>query len=298
MRIRKNRFYYYYRLLKWRMLRDRSPISASLKITQRCNLRCIHCAWEKKYEDERSLAEWKSTIDNLYLQGVSVIAVEGGEPTLHAQASEIVSYVRRKGIYCIFITNGTRDISQIYPDVFWISIDGLEHSHDSIRGAGTFRKTIQTVTENRGRKIIALTSLSKSNMHDTEPLCEFLSPLLSGIIFNFTYPYVNIKERVLDSREKHALAKQLVNLKKTYRKLLNSDSYLQSVGREKTVHPWLLTTVASDGESIQGCMVRHIEPHNCSVCDMGCCAELSNAYALRSDSIHFWSRAFGLPRLF
>ncbi len=296
--MRKNRFYYYYRLLKWRMLRDRSPISASLKITQRCNLRCCHCAWEKKYEDDCSFDEWQSIIDDLYERGVAVMAVEGGEPTLYPDAQGIVDYIRGKGCYCIFITNGTMDISSINPDVFWISIDGMETSHDRIRGAGSFRKTMQTIAENKGRKIMALVSLSKSNMHDVEALCEFLSPLLSGIIFNFIYPYGEINETVLDVREKRAVAGDLIKLKAQYPKLLNSDSYLSSIGRRKLSHPWLLTTVTSNGKSLQGCMVRHIEQEDCAACDMGCCAELSNAYALRSDSIEFWSRACGLPKLF
>lgn len=298
MQTRKNRFYFYGRLLKWRLLGDRSPVAASIKITQRCNLRCEHCAWEKKDQDERSLTEWKTTIDDLYQHGVSVIAVEGGEPSLHEQASDIVAYIRNKGIYTVFITNGTRDISHIDPDVFWISIDGMEATHDRIRGAGTFQRAVRTIRSNRDKKIMSLTSLSRSNRHDIEPLCRFLSPLLSGMIFNFTYPYSGIRERVLDNGEKQTVAQTLMALKMSYPKLINSYSYLSSVGRKKCLSPWLLTTVTSDGKGVQGCMVRHIEPQNCSLCDMGCCAELSNVYALRSDSMNFWARAVGLPRLF
>lgn len=296
--MRKNRFYYYWRLVKWKILGDRSPIGASLKITQRCNLRCRHCAWEKNPENERSLPEWKATVDDLYRRGVSVIAIEGGEPTLHPDASDIVAYIREKGIYCIFITNGTGDISGIHPDVFWVSIDGVETSHDEIRGTGVFSRAIQTIQENRDRPVMTLTSLSRSNMHDAEPLCEFLSPLVKGIIFNFTYPYGDIHEEALDAGERRALAAELLSLKGRYPKLLNSDSYLKAVGMEKRFHPWLLITVTSDGNCMQGCMVRHIEAEDCGVCDMGCCAELSQVYALRPDAIRFWVQAFGLPRLF
>ena len=297
MLLRKNRFYYYYRLINWKFLGGRSPIGASLKITQRCNLRCLHCAWEKKRSDDRSFREWKVTIDDLYRQGVSVVAVEGGEPTLHPEATEIVEYVKRKGMYCIFITNGTRDISQIHPDVFWVSIDGMEEAHDRIRGSGTFTQVVQTIMRHRDRKILSLTTLSRSNINDIEPFCEFFSPILTGIMFNFVYPYRDIKEVALGNEERIATARRLIALKKRYPKLLNSVSYLHTVGREKKVYPWLLTTVTSDGRQIQGCMVKHVEEEDCSLCDMGCCSELSNAYLLRHDSIHFWSLNFGLPRL-
>ncbi len=297
MIIRKNRFYYYYRLIKWRVFGDRSPIGASLKITQRCNLRCSHCSWEKKGKNDLLLNDWKKIVDSLNRKGVMVIAVEGGEPALHPDLSEIVNHIKGKGIYCIVITNGTRDISEVNPDVFWLSIDGMEKSHDGIRGDGTFHKAMKTIMDNQGRKMISLTSLSRSNVNDIEPLCEYLSPHLTGLMFNFTYPYTNIKEETLGRDERRSAAERLIKLKEKYPKVLNSISYLESVGREKTAYPWLLTTVDCDGSHIHGCMIRHIEQEDCSACDMGCCSELSKAYELRRDTIKFWNKNFGLPRL-
>ncbi len=295
--LRKNRFYYYYRLIKWRLLKDSSPIGASIKITQRCNLRCSHCSWEKKVKDNLTLSEWKTIVNGLYQRGVSVIAVEGGEPTLHPEVSEIVQYIRSKGVYCIVITNGTRNISLIEPDAFWISIDGMEESHDRIRGRGIFRNLMNTVMDNQGRNLIALTSLSKSNVNDIESLCDFFSPHLSGFMFNFTYPYAGISEETLDRAERRRVAHKILSLKEDYPKILNSASYLESVGRDKAVYPWLLITVTSEGKKIHGCMIRHMEQEDCSLCDMGCCMELSKAYELRPDTVHFWNRNFGLPRL-
>lgn len=294
--IRKKRYYYYYRFIKWWLLNDRSPIGASIKITQRCNLNCKHCGWEKKSVDELTLHKWKKIIDDLYRKGITVIAVEGGEPALHPDAAHIVDYIKKKGLFCIFISNGTRDLSYINPDVFWISIDGMQECHDKIRGQGTFNKVIQTIMANQNKRIISLTSLSKTNINDIEAICRYFSPLVSGLMFNFTYPYSNISEVSLNKEEREAAAKQLLTLKASYPKLLNSTAYLKEVGRNKTIYPWLLTTVSSNGEQIQGCMISHIEAYNCSNCDMGCCSELSKAYELKPDAVQFWVNNFGLPR--
>jgi MoaA/NifB/PqqE/SkfB family radical SAM enzyme len=253
--------------------------------------------WEKQGGRELSFVEWKQIINRLYDKGITVAAVEGGEPTLYPYASEIVDYIRRKGIYCIFITNGTRDISTICPDVFWISIDGMQLCHDQIRGNGVFKKVVDTIEKNGHRRIISLTSLSKSNVQDIEPLCDFFSPRLTGLMFNFTYPYQGIDEESLTSKERKSAALTLLTLKKKYPRIINSDSYLKEVGESKSMHPWLLTTVTSDGKEIQGCMVRHLEAENCSLCDMGCCSELSKIYELKRDAIRFWNSNFGLPRL-
>jgi len=294
--MRKTRLYYYYRLLRWKALHDRSPIGAAIKITQRCNLRCSHCAWEKKTDDALSFREWKKIIDSLYRKGVAVIAVEGGEPTLHPDARQIVSYIRKRGMYCILITNGTRDISHYNPDVFWISVDGMERTHDEIRGMGNFARVLRTIEANPERKMISLTSLSRRNVKDIEPLCSFLSTRLSGLMFNFTYPYGSIAEETLARRERIAAADVLIRLKERYPKLLNSTSYLESVGKEKRMHPWLLTTVSSEGREVQGCPVKQLEEEDCSRCDMGCCIELSKVFELRRDSIAFWNLNVGLPR--
>ncbi len=297
MSIRKNRFYYYYRIIKWRVFGDLSPIGASIKITQRCNLRCTHCKWNNDNDTDMPLSEWKRIVDNLYQKGVSVIAVEGGEPMLHPDVSHVVHYIKKKGLYCILITNGTINISHIQPDVFWISIDGMKKCHDSIRGKGTFKKATKTITFNHDKKIISLTSLSKRNIDDMEPLCSYLSPLVSGLMFNFTYPYSGIREETIESNDRRKIAKRLIELKQKYPKILNSRSCLESVGRNKAVYPWLLTTVSGNGNTIQGCMIKHIEQEDCSLCDMGCCSELSMAYELKTDTISFWNKNFGLPRL-
>ncbi len=297
---KKNRLYYYYRMFKWKILGDRTPIAAAIKITQRCNLKCKHCTWQNKITKDLSFAEWKNIIDDLYKQGVRVIVIEGGEPTLHRDASQIVEYIKSKDIYIIYITNGTQDISTINPDVFWISIDGMRDTHNHLRGPNVFEKMIETLKKNQNKKIISLTTLSKTNAKDVEPLCEYFSQsnLLYGLMFHFSYPYNDIKDPTLNAVERREIAQNMIQLKKKYPKLMNSESYLKTVGGEKKCYPWLLVVVTADGKQQQGCMVRHIEKEDCSKCDMGCYGELSRFYEFKRDTNKFWSKNFGLPRLF
>jgi Fe-coproporphyrin III synthase len=296
---RKNGLYIAYRLLKCKIFRERSPAGAAIKITQRCNLRCNHCPWQNEKRESLPLKEWKTIIDELYAQGVIVIVAEGGEPTLHRDAAEVVEYIKSKGMYCIYSTNGTLDIANIHPDVFWISIDGMRETHDRIRGAGVFEKVIGTLRKNPGRKFISLTTISQTNAQDIESLCEYFSPseLLYGLMFHFQYPYAAIKDTALDREERRAVARKLIELKKRYPKVMNSVSYLQTVGKDKPCYPWLLVVVTADGKQEHGCMVKHIEPEDCTKCDMGCYGESSRAYELKSDALEFWSKNYGFPLL-
>jgi MoaA/NifB/PqqE/SkfB family radical SAM enzyme len=173
--------------LKWKLLNDRSPIVAAIKITQRCNLQCIHCPWKNKITNDLPISKWKGIIDNLYEKGVTAIVIEGGEPTLYKGIEEIVEYIKSKNLFVIFITNGTQDISGIYPDVFWISIDGMEKSDNEMRGVGHFEKAIKTIKENFEKKIIILSTISRTNSYDIEEMCKYFSNLESvfGLMFNF-----------------------------------------------------------------------------------------------------------------
>jgi MoaA/NifB/PqqE/SkfB family radical SAM enzyme len=297
---RKNRFYYYYRLFKWKILRDRSPAIAAIKVTQRCNLKCKHCPWSNKITRDLPLSDWKSIINDLYDQGVSIIVLEGGEPTLFDKIKKLVDYIKSKNIHLIYITNGTLDISAIDPDVFWVSIDGMRKSHNMIRGDNVFEKVITTLKKNPDKKFISLTTISKTNVDDIEKICEYFSSnnLVSGLMFNFEYAYDGIKDVALNRTEKKRTARKLIKLKKKYPIILNSESFLKLVGEKKKCYPWLLVSVTADGKQRNDCMIRHIEEDDCSKCDMCCYGELSRMYELKKDTAKFFSKSFDVFKCF
>jgi len=296
---RKSKLYYYQRATRWKLLRDRSPIVAAIKITQRCNLHCKHCTWSNKITKDLPLTEWKGIIDDLYKQGVVAIAIEGGEPTLYNGIKEIVEYIKSKNLIVIFITNGTQDISGIYPDVFWISIDGMEKSDNKMRGPGHFELATKTIRENRDKKIIVLSTLSKTNADDVEAMCKYFSDSnpVFGLMFNFEYQYSDIEDVALDAEQRRKVAENIISLKKKYPKVLSSVSYLETVGKNKKCYPWLLVSVTADGKQRNDCMIRHVEKDDCSKCDMCCYGELSRMYEVKKDTALFWSENIGLPKL-
>ena len=116
-------------------------------------------------------------------------------------------------------------------------------------------------------------------------MCEYFTQHtpIDGLLFHFAYPYSDISEGTLDSIERRRAAEELLELKEHYPELMNSRSYLNSVGKEKPCYPWLLVVVTADGKKQHGCMVRHIEDEDCIKCDLGCHGELSRSYDLRKN---------------
>lgn len=168
-----------------------------LYVTMRCNARCGHCfCWEDlnvgipemtPAEIDR-LAETVPPFRNLVLTG--------GEPTLRKDMPELfASFARRDKIQTVSVnTNGLRPklvceqaeaIKKEFPDQgldFQLSIDGLQETHDNIRGVpGNFKKAIETIQrlkelskEYPNLSCHVLTVITEMNHRELVPLNDYL----------------------------------------------------------------------------------------------------------------------------
>lgn len=139
--------------------RDAVPLERSglrqihLHITSRCNLTCDHCLGECSPSEQAHLGRKKifALIDQSRALGATTLVLSGGEPLLHPDIKNILRYAAdRMKIH--FATNGTLiDASWAAflaetPVHIQISLDGpAPEIHDSIRGPGTFAKTVEAI---------------------------------------------------------------------------------------------------------------------------------------------------------
>ena len=87
------------------------PMSINLDLTSACNFSCPHCVDSKIINtgEYLRLEDVKKTINVLHSRGLlSVILLGGGEPTLHKDFGEIVSYIKNKGLELGIATNGSK----------------------------------------------------------------------------------------------------------------------------------------------------------------------------------------------
>ena len=93
------------------------PKSFVIELTKRCNNHCLYCYMaegpsaqdcERDRSSEMGTREVTDVIGKLCDEApVQSIALSGGEPLLREDLSEILSYIRNRGIAPIVITNGT-----------------------------------------------------------------------------------------------------------------------------------------------------------------------------------------------
>ena len=131
------------------------PPKLTLYISNRCNLKCVHCyaAAGDALPSELTTPEWLEVIDQYsQIAQSGEVTISGGEPTLHPELGVLLESVANHGHRSVLFTNGTTGGGKLgwntlgqTVDVIQLSIDGFdEDTNDEIRGKGTFRKVLQT----------------------------------------------------------------------------------------------------------------------------------------------------------
>lgn len=96
-----------------RAAQARRPISATLELTRRCNLRCAHCYLGDQAEQRRlrgrecGTAAVKTAMSEWAEAGCLYLLITGGEPLLRTDFAEIYRRARELGLVVSVFTNGT-----------------------------------------------------------------------------------------------------------------------------------------------------------------------------------------------
>ncbi len=127
----------------------------TLYISNRCNLKCVHCyaSGGEPLPSELTTEELLDLIDQYsYIAKAGEVTISGGEPTLHQDLDRILRAVIERGHRSVLFTNGTTNgggmgwisLGRIV-NVVQLSIDAFDQpTNDQIRGRGTFMKILKT----------------------------------------------------------------------------------------------------------------------------------------------------------
>lgn len=170
----------------------RGPYQMSIDITNKCNLRCLHC-FNRSGENpcvENELSD-KEIIDFLY----DVVRIKplnicfcGGEPLLRKDLLiKGITIVSDAGIKASMVTNGILMTAEIAKqlkasNVFQVqvSVDGMGESHNRLRNMeGSFDKAIQALRylSDEGIKTAVSFAPTAWNIGDIEKVCNILKEI-------------------------------------------------------------------------------------------------------------------------
>jgi radical SAM family uncharacterized protein len=245
------------------------------KLTFNCNLRCKMCPFWKKPSQDLSLEQEKAILRQIYDSGACGIAFEGGEPLLRNDLVDILAFSRSLPLHTSLITNGTlleSRIDEIAPyinGVIYVSLDGLEKTHDTIRGvSGCFKKAIGGITAAALKVPVTInTTIMAENLPEIEGLVELAKELNARISVAMAHKYCNATASAPTAKETMEIAGKLVAMKKAGYPLVNSIGYFKVLAKEKNwkCKPWAMINVGPDGKLVLPCYVRNEYATNISV---------------------------------
>jgi radical SAM protein with 4Fe4S-binding SPASM domain len=161
-----------------------SPIPSlrylEFQITDRCNLRCRHCyigdGLNKDLPFEKILKILKEFEE---IQGLRLL-LSGGEPLLHPHFWEINEVLREYPFRSILLSNGTlitkETVKKLRVHEVQVSLDGMKEGHESIRGEGTFEKTLKAIDhlQEANIRVSVATMIHRQNLYDFNRLASLI----------------------------------------------------------------------------------------------------------------------------
>jgi len=118
--------------------------------TLKCNLQCKHCYVPHDCE-ELSTGKWLNTIERLRAWlGPFNMHISGAEPFMRDDLLKLICYAHSRNVFTSVFTNGTLINERIAEkiiksglDRLFVSLDGLEQTHDFLRGTGVYKEVTQ-----------------------------------------------------------------------------------------------------------------------------------------------------------
>ena len=161
-----------------------SPIPSlrylELQITDRCNLQCRHCYIGEGSRQDLSMEQIQRVLEEFEeIQGLRLL-LSGGEPLLHPHFWEINDILRNHAFRSVLLSNGTlitKEVAKkLHVHEVQISLDGMKEGHESLRGKGTFEKTMTAIDhlQEASIRVSAATMIHRKNLSEFDQLVSLL----------------------------------------------------------------------------------------------------------------------------
>ena len=135
------------------------------ELTLQCNLACLHCGSRAAHArpNELTTAEALDLVQQLADVGIDEVALIGGEAYLRRDWLTIASAIVQRGMLCTMTTGGYGISSKMAQQMrearisqCSVSVDGLEKTHDYLRGRkGSWQTCFQTLKNLEAAGVVA-----------------------------------------------------------------------------------------------------------------------------------------------
>lgn len=237
------------------------------------------CPFWKRPSQDLSLEQEKAILRQVYNSGAVGIGFEGGEPLMRNDLVEILVFSRSLPLHTSLITNGTlleSRIDEIAPyinGVVYVSLDGLEKTHDAIRGVnGSFRKAVRGICAAKEKVAVTInTTVMAENVDEVESMVELARELGTKISVAVAHEYCSANASSPADGKIPKIANRLVEMKRDGYPIVNSMGYFKVMAKEKKwqCKPWAMINIDPNGNAVLPCYVHNDYASSVSVFEDG-----------------------------
>jgi MoaA/NifB/PqqE/SkfB family radical SAM enzyme len=283
-----------------KLFHSKPAIYGSVDVNNICNLHCSHCYWwlnRKNDAEDLSAEQWREIIRSTFKkQHIYIVTLVGGEPTMRPDIIQVFCEEMPRRV-CV-VTNGTYPLKR-FEDLYfyWVSLDGTEEVHDSIRGKDAYTKTKQNILEyikgpdRKGKpawKDIWITmTINSLNYNTVENLVEEWKGKVNKIGFQFHTPFIKGDPLWMPfGNERSKVVDRLISLRKKYPDfVINGEKQLSlmkgnwgGIGTTPIQCPsWAILSLDHMGRIKQPCCIGSADNNTkkaakpiCEECGLGC----------------------------
>ena len=202
---------------------DKKPVVV-WNMTQRCNLRCIHCYAQATAHSQKEIGTEpaKDVIRDLADFGSPVLLLSGGEPLMRSDLGELAAFAVNQGMRAVISTNGTmitrekaRELRSIGLSYVGISLDGTREIHDRFRQVnGAFDRAMQGVEncQQEGLKVGLRMTVSRNNADEVPAVFDILREREIPRVCFYHLVYSGRASELIDQDLDHAQTRRVVDM--------------------------------------------------------------------------------------
>ena len=145
-------------------------------LTRRCNLACRHCYLGEEQRVDLPVEQVKRLLEEFEAGGGLRLLLSGGEPLMHPDFWEIDALLPQFDLRAVLLTNGTlidgEAAARLHVHEVQVSLDGIEESHDALRGEGSFAAALAGLRAAKaaGLQISVASTVNSLNLNDFDQL--------------------------------------------------------------------------------------------------------------------------------
>jgi MoaA/NifB/PqqE/SkfB family radical SAM enzyme len=271
------------------LLGSTRPLICGLVLTNRCNLECRHCKLAARGSKDLSFEEVKAAVHSFYQEGGHCLYLQGGEPFVWRDGGykleDVINYAHGLGYFTVVVyTNGTLPI-QTSADTVFVSVDGLQVTHDALRGK-SFERTMGNIRNSAHPSLYINFTINNCNKDEIGEFCAYVDRIenIRGVFFYFHTPYYGRDELYLEPDERRRILHKLLAYTRQYR-ILNSRAGLEAALRNQWKRPLDICSVYEGGVVYKCCRYPD-DPELCQECGYLSYAEIDQTLRLKPSAIY------------